>query len=133
MLTALPFSVIHHEVVAMEPNEDVTVVFAEPAVLFLKDNQELLPQEYRSMIGVSDHFRILWHILHGEQKKNVLDELTKNGAALKLKQLIEYFGEFYVDSIALNVAATVGANIYVLSTQGTAGFTITINPQKSGK
>ncbi len=117
----------------MEPNEDVTIVFAEPAVLFLKDNQELLPQEYRSMIGVSDHFRILWHILHGEQKKNVLDQLMKNGAALKLKQLIEYFGEFYVESIALNVAATVGSNIYVLTAQGTAGVTITVNPQKSGK
>ena len=117
----------------MEPNEDVTVVFAEPAVLFLKDNQELLPQEYRSMVGDSDHFRILWHILRGEQKKTVLDELIKNGAALKLKQLIEYFGEFYVESIALNVAATVGSNICVLSAQGTAGVTITVNPQKSGK
>ncbi len=133
MPPALPLTVIHDEVVTMEPNEDVTVVFAEPAVLFLKDNQELLPQEYRSMIGVSDHFRILWHILHGEQKQNVLEELIKNGAALKLKQLIEYFGEFHIESIALNVAATVGGNIYVLSTQGMAGFTITINPQKSVK
>ncbi len=117
----------------MEPNEDVTVVFAEPAVLFLKDNQELLPQQYRSMLGASDYFRTLWHILHGENKQNILDELMKNGAALKLKQLIEYFGEFYVESIALNVAATVGSNIYVLSAQGTAGVTITVNPQKSGK
>ncbi len=124
--------IIEMEVAMMEPNEDVTIVFAEPAVLFLKDNQELLPQEYRSMVGVSDHFRTLWHILHGEQKQKILDELTKNGAALKLKQLIEQFGEFYVESIALNVASTVGSNIYVLSTQGTAGFTIVINPQKSG-
>ncbi len=117
----------------MEPNEDVTIVFAEPAVLFLKDNQELLPQEYRSMVGVSDHFRTLWHILHGEQKQNVLEELTKNGAALKLRQLIERFGEFYVESITLNVAATVGSNIYVLSTQGIAGVIITVNPQKPAK
>ncbi|MGZ4922280.1 MAG: hypothetical protein ACXV3U_08865 [Halobacteriota archaeon] len=116
----------------MDPNEDVTIVFAEPAVLFLKDNQELLPQEYRTMIGVSDHFRILWHILHGEHKHDVLEELIKNGAAIKLKQLIAYFGEFYVESMALNIAATVGSNIYVLSAQGTAGVTITINPQ-SGK
>ena len=117
----------------MESNEGVTIVFAEPAVLFLKDNPELLPQQYRSMLGVSDSFRTLWHILHGEHKQDVLDELTKNGAAMKLKQLIEYFGEFYVESIALNVAATVGSNIYVLSTQGTAGVTIMVNPQKSGK
>ncbi|MGZ4924485.1 MAG: hypothetical protein ACXV5H_11135, partial [Halobacteriota archaeon] len=46
--------------------------------------------------------------------------------------LIAYFGEFYVESMALNIAATVGSNIYVLSAQGTAGVTITINPQ-SGK
>ncbi len=133
MYPTLPLTIINDEVVEMEPNEDVTIVFAEPAVLFLKDNQELLPQEYRSMVGVSDHFRTLWHILHGEQKQNVLDELTKNGAALKLRQLIEQFGEFYVESIALNVAATVGSNIYVLSTQGTAGVTITVNPQKPAK
>ena len=119
--------------VTIEPDEDVTIVFAEPAVLFLKDNPELLPLQYRSMLGASDYFRTLWHILHGEHKRDVLDELTKNGAAMKLKQLIEYFGEFYVESIALNVAATVGSNIYMLSAQGTAGITITVNPQKSGK
>ena len=66
------------------------------------------------MLGASYYFRILWHIPDGEHKQDVLDVLTKNDAAMKLKQSIECFGKFYVESIALNVAATMGSNIYVL-------------------
>lgn len=65
----------------------------------------------------------------GNNKTDILDELKKSGAALKLQELIDYFSDFDVESVDLNVAATVGGGIFVLTAQGTAGVTVTVTPK----
>ncbi|MGB9371571.1 MAG: hypothetical protein WCB79_06575 [Halobacteriota archaeon] len=115
----------------MQPEGDVTLVFVEPATPVIQDLQyrQLIPQEYDVRGRRGDILRAIVHGLMGDKKTNVLDELKKNGAALKLQELIDYFSNFDVESVDLNVAANVGSGIFVLTAEAAAGVTVTIKPK----
>ncbi|MGZ4883519.1 MAG: hypothetical protein ACXV2A_06445 [Halobacteriota archaeon] len=115
----------------MKPEGDVTLVFVEPATLALPDLQskQLIPKEYEVRAKGGDVLRAIVNGLMGDKKTDILDELKKSGAALKLQELIDYFSDFDVESVDLNVAATVGGGIFVLTAQGTAGVTVTVKPK----
>jgi hypothetical protein len=98
----------------------------------LIDKQQLLGRDYATLVGVRGALGALLESLRGTRKNDVLDELTKNGAALKLHKFVDRFSEFDIESIHLNVAATIDDNIYVLAAQAAAGAKVKIKP-KHGK
>ncbi len=113
----------------MQSKEDVTIVFAEPALPVLMDEQQLLGKDYATMVGVRGTLGALLDGLRGNKKNDILEELSKNGVAVKLHEFIDSFSEFGVESIHLNVAATVDNNIYVLTGQASAGAKVKIKPK----
>ncbi len=62
-----------------------------------------------------------------------MERLRQNGVAVTLHEFIDSFSEFGVESIHLNVAATVDNNIYVLTGQASAGAKVKIKPKSVGK
>jgi hypothetical protein len=127
-------------------DEDVIVVFAEPARDILKDNPKLLAVPDKSALPpeeLLEHFSVtaekrgpyaaLIEPLTRGDKDAILDKLVENGVALKLKELVTYFNKsgFNVDSIDLNVAGKLGINFYVVSAEANTGITITITPKNS--
>lgn len=117
----------------MQSKEDVTIVFAEPALPVLMDMQQLLDTDYSTMVGVRGALGALLDSLRGNNKSEILDELRKNGVAVNLHEFMDRFSEFGVESIHLNVAATVADNIYVLTAQATAGAKVKIKPKSAKK
>jgi hypothetical protein len=48
---------------------------------------------------------------------------------LKLQELVDYFSNFDVESVDLNVAANVESGIFVVTADTSAGVTVTIKPK----
>ncbi len=117
----------------MQSKEDVTIVFAEPALPVLMDKQQLLGTDYTTMVGVRGTLGALLDSLRGNKKNDILEELRKNGVAVRLHEFIDSFSEFGVESVHLNVAATVGGNIYVLTGQASAGAKVKVKPKSAKK
>ncbi|MGZ4904352.1 MAG: hypothetical protein ACXVIG_05855 [Halobacteriota archaeon] len=117
----------------MQSKEDATIVFAEPALPVLMDMQQLLGTDYATMVGVRGALGALLDSLRGTKKDEILAELMKNGVAVKLNEFIDRFSEFGVESVHLNVAATVEDNIYVLTAQASAGAKVKIKPKLARK
>ncbi len=115
--------------VLMQSEEDITVIFAEPALPVLMDMHRLLDTDYSTMVGVRGALGALLDSLRGDKKNDILNELIKNGVAVKLREFIARFSEFDVESIHLNVAAVVEDYIYVLTAQATAGAKVKIKPK----
>ncbi len=114
----------------MQSQQEVTIIFAEPAMPILMDMRQLLGMDYTTMVGVRGALGALLDSLRGERKDEILDELVKNGAAVKLREFIDRFSAFGVESIHLNVAAMIEDHIYVLTAQASAGAKVKIKPKK---
>ncbi len=117
----------------MQPQEDVTIVFAEPALPVLMDFEQLLGKDYATMVGVRGALGALLDSLRGTEKNVILDELVKKGVAVKLDEFIDRFRAFGVEAIHLNVAAMVGDDVYVLTTQASAGAKVKLKPKSMPK
>ncbi len=113
----------------MQSNEDITIVFAEPALPVLMDFEQLLGEDYATMVGVRGALGALLDSLRGTEKNAILDELIKKGVAVKLHEFVDRLSAFGVEAIHLNVAAMVGDNVYVLTTQASAGAKVKIKPR----
>ncbi len=114
----------------MQSQQEVIIVFAEPAMPILMDMRHMFGMDYTTMVGVRGALGALLDSLRGDHKNEILDELVKNGAAMKLREFIDRFSEFGVESIHLNVAAIVHDYVYVLTAQASAGAKVKIKPKK---
>ena len=115
----------------MPTKKDITVVFAESSIPVLEEKQLISKESYAAMGGGPSPLGAILDSLRDETKKKVvLDELKANGVAMELDQFIGYFDEFDIKSIALNIAATLPDNIFVVTAQATSGITIMVKPKK---
>ncbi len=112
----------------MHGKDDVIIVFAEPALPALMDMHHLLGTDYNTTVGVRGVLGALLDSLRGPKREEILEELMKSGAAVKLHAFTDRFSELGAESIHLNVAAIVEDYIYVLTAQASAGAKVKIKP-----